>query len=43
MRDGSMSMRTFIEINDNNFTKIDPTLKQYVKWVIHAQNQVDPN
>ena len=27
MRDGAMSMRTFIEINENDFQKIDPTLK----------------
>lgn len=27
MRDGAMSMRTFIEINDNDFYKIDQTLK----------------
>ncbi len=43
MRDGALSWRTFIEINDNKLSAIESKMKAYVQWVLRVQNEPDPN
>ncbi len=44
MRDGALSMRALQETTAaSNFTSISSTVKQYIQWVLHVQNEADPN
>jgi glucoamylase len=36
MRDASLTMRSLIEINDNNTSTIDGKMKDWVNWVVIA-------
>ncbi len=42
-RDGAISMRAFMKINDYNLTAITTNMESYIQWVIKVQNQNDPN
>ena len=42
MRDGALTMRTFMEINDMDLTKIEAKMKSYVSWVKNVQGKTDP-
>lgn len=42
MRDGSLSMLTFMELNDFDYSKIVDKMKDYVSWVLRVQQLVDP-
>ena len=37
MRDGALTIRTFMEINDFDRSKIDTKVKSYVNWVRKVQ------
>ncbi len=43
MRDGALTMRCFQETNPGSFSDIEATVKSYIQWVIHNQNEADPN
>lgn len=43
MRDAALTMRCLQETNTGNFSDIEPTIKSYVSWVLHAQSEADPN
>jgi glucoamylase len=43
MRDGALSWRTFIEINDFQLSAVQSRLQDYVQWVLHVQSEPDPN
>ena len=34
MRDGSLTMRTYIEINDYDYQKLSKKMDVYVQWVL---------
>jgi hypothetical protein len=36
-------MRCLQETNPGNFSDIETTVKSYAQWVIHNQNEADPN
>lgn len=42
MRDGALTMRTYMEINDMDLTKIEAKMKSYVNWVKVVQGKTDP-
>ncbi|KRW99572.1 Six-hairpin glycosidase-like protein [Pseudocohnilembus persalinus] len=43
MRDGALTMRSFMELNDNDFSKIKYNMNKYVSWVENVQHKTDPN
>lgn len=43
MRDESLTMRTFMEINDKNLSKIQSKMETWTQWVLRLQNEPDPN
>eukprot|EP00828_Plagiopyla_frontata_P005121 TRINITY_DN11_c0_g1_i1.p1 TRINITY_DN11_c0_g1~~TRINITY_DN11_c0_g1_i1.p1 ORF type:complete len:716 (+),score=77.67 TRINITY_DN11_c0_g1_i1:203-2350(+) len=43
MRDGSLSMRAYMDINDFNYAAIQQKMSDYVQWVLTVQNEADPN
>jgi len=43
MRDGALTMYCLQDTNPNSFSAIENTVKSYVSWVIHNQNEADPN
>jgi hypothetical protein len=43
MRDAALTMRTYMEINNFNLSKVETKMKAYVGWVTHVQNITDPN
>jgi len=43
MRDGALSMKTFLEINDNDYDKVAEKMRSYVKWVTKVQGDTDPH
>ena len=43
MRDGSLSMRAFMEINDYKYNAISSKMSDYIEWVITVQSEPDPN
>jgi len=43
MRDGALTMRSLQETNPGNFSDIESIVKSYAQWVIHNQNEADPN
>lgn len=38
MRDAALTMRTYMELNDFNLSKISEKMKAYVGWVKHVQS-----
>jgi len=42
-RDGALSMRAFMELNDYDLSKIDVHMKSYVSWVNRIHSEQDPN
>jgi len=42
MRDAGLTMRAYIELNDNSLAKVEEKLKSYVSWVLHVQSETDP-
>lgn len=36
MRDGAISMNTFMILNNYSLSSIQPKMNDYVSWVIHA-------
>jgi len=42
MRDAGLTMRAFIELNDNSLAKVEEKMKAYVNWVLHTQSLTDP-
>lgn len=43
MRDESLTMRTFMEINDMDLSKIQSKMDTWTQWVLRLQNEPDPN
>ena len=43
MRDGALTIKCLQETNPKTFADIESTVKAYASWVLHAQNEVDPN
>lgn len=43
MRDGSLSMRAYMDINDNNYSVIQSKMSDYIQWVLNVQSEADPN
>ena len=43
MRDGALSMRSYMKINGFNLSVIQPMMNSYVHWVLNAQSASDPN
>lgn len=43
MRDAALTMRCLQETNPGSFSDIETIVKSYVSWVIHNQNEADPN
>lgn len=43
MRDGALSMRSYMEINGFNLSKVQSDMNSYVQWVVNAQSASDPN
>ena len=43
MRDAGLSIKAWLEINDNNLTAIEPEVDAYVDWVEIVQQKPDPN
>lgn len=43
MRDAALSIKTFIEINDHDYSKVKDVMVSYTNWVAKVQNQSDPN
>eukprot|EP00919_Chromeraceae_sp_WS-2016_P062766 GHVR01148574.1.p1 GENE.GHVR01148574.1~~GHVR01148574.1.p1 ORF type:complete len:174 (+),score=21.12 GHVR01148574.1:731-1252(+) len=43
MRDGALTMRTYMELNGKQLSKIEETMKAYVGWVQKVQAETDPN
>jgi len=43
MRDAALSIKTYIEINDHDYSKVKDVLTAYTGWVHKVQNQEDPN
>ena len=42
MRDGSLTMRTYMELMDFDYQKIYEKMDKYVYWVILLQSKKDP-
>ena len=43
MRDAGLSIKAWIDINDNDYDKIQEVLSAFTKWVKVVQNKPDPN
>jgi len=43
MRDAGLSIKAWIDINDNDYDKLNEVLSAFVKWVKVVQNKPDPN
>lgn len=43
MRDGALSMRAFMQINDFDYDTINSKMTSYQNWVHKVQNEADPN
>merc|ERR1719336_630529 len=43
MRDGALSMRTYMEINDNNYDTVKDHMMAYEQWVEKVQGKTDEN
>lgn len=43
MRDGALTMRCLQETNPGSFSDIESIVKSYTQWVLHNQNEADPN
>jgi len=43
MRDGALSMKTYIDLNDGDYDTIKEVTSAYVGWVSKVQQQKDPN
>jgi hypothetical protein len=43
MRDGSLSMRTFLELNDLDYSRVKSKMEQYLNWVVLLQSKTDPH
>ena len=42
MRDAGLTMRTYLEINNNDLSKVESKMKAYVGWVKKVQSETDP-
>jgi len=43
MRDGALSMKVYLDINDQDYDTVKDKFRQYVKWVKNVQHQQDNN
>jgi len=43
MRDAALSIKVFMEINDNDYNRVKDVMESYTNWVGKVQNQEDPN
>lgn len=43
MRDGALTMRCLQDTNTGSFSDIETIVKSYTQWVLHNQNEADPN
>ena len=43
MRDAGLSIKAWLDINDNDYDKCKEVLDGYVKWVNLVQHKSDPN
>eukprot|EP00428_Durinskia_dybowskii_P064609 CAMPEP_0170364694 /NCGR_PEP_ID=MMETSP0117_2-20130122/5512_1 /TAXON_ID=400756 /ORGANISM="Durinskia baltica, Strain CSIRO CS-38" /LENGTH=509 /DNA_ID=CAMNT_0010619215 /DNA_START=1 /DNA_END=1530 /DNA_ORIENTATION=- len=43
MRDGALTMRCLQDTNEGTFSEIETIVKSYAQWVLHNQNEADPN
>lgn len=43
MRDGALTMRCLQETNPGSFSDVETIVKSYAQWVLHNQNEADPN
>ena len=42
MRDAGLTMRTYMQINKNDLSKVESKMKAYVGWVSKVQSETDP-
>jgi len=42
MRDAALTMRTYMEINDFDLSKVEKKMKSYANWVAKVQKETDP-
>lgn len=42
MRDGALSMRIYMELNNFELPKVEIKMKSYVNWVRNVQTKHDP-
>eukprot|EP00088_Acartia_fossae_P002771 TRINITY_DN11149_c0_g1_i1.p1 TRINITY_DN11149_c0_g1~~TRINITY_DN11149_c0_g1_i1.p1 ORF type:complete len:502 (+),score=142.13 TRINITY_DN11149_c0_g1_i1:33-1538(+) len=43
MRDAGLSIKAWLDINNNDYGKVQPVLEAYAGWVQKVQNKADPN
>ena len=43
MRDAGLSIKAWLDINDNDYNKVKTELDGYAKWVAKVQHKADPN
>lgn len=43
MRDAGLSIKAWLDINDNDYEKVRPVLDAYAGWVAKVQHKADPN
>jgi len=43
MRDAGLSIKAWLDINDNNYETVKPELEAYANWVAKVQKKADPN
>jgi glucoamylase len=43
MRDAGLSIKAWLDINDNNYDTVATEVDAYTRWVEMVQHKVDPN
>lgn len=43
MRDGALTMRTYMELNNHSLSKVQKKMDAFVGWVSRTQKLIDPN
>jgi glucoamylase len=42
MRDAALTMRTYMELNNFELSKVETKMKSYVNWIKKVQSETDP-
>jgi glucoamylase len=42
MRDAALTMRTYMELNNFELSKVETKMKSYVNWIKRVQSETDP-